>query len=226
MVIKVSTREDLTPTQVRLTTLMPDLVHISHRRQHRDPNSFSPEQLPASPSQHKPHMRRQQLLISARHRAKQKLALTKAFIPLQVNHSQLRVIKSLILHPTVSQIWTSLTNRLPGPTEITRTVKALVSQTTQFPLHPGKRATRITSLITQQDLISLTSLSQQCHTMPRNPSTVIRIIQLVWISWMITSHSPRFHTRLNLHIDQEKRNQAISKKIIELPTTSKDTRTS
>ena len=132
------------------------------------PHSFSLEQLLARLLQQLLHTRDQQLLISAQHRAQQKLALTKVFILLQV-HGQLRAIKGLILHPTINQIWTSWTDQSLNPLESTRIHQILISLMTQFPLqHPGKRATRTKNLITQQDLISLTFLSQQDHTTPRN----------------------------------------------------------
>ena len=164
MGIQVSELRDLTPTQVGLSTLVPALELTSETEVVQGPDSFSLEQLLARRRQQLPHTRDQQLLISAQHRAKQKLALTKACIRLLVP-SQLRVIKGLlILHPTVNQIWTSLTSQLLSPLGSTRIHQILISLVTQFPLHPGKRVTRTTSLITQQDLISLTLRSQQDHT--------------------------------------------------------------
>lgn len=164
MGIQVSELRDLTPTQVGLSTLVLALELTSETEVVQGPDSFSLEQLLARRRQQLPHTRDQQLLISAQHRAKQKLALTKACIRLLVP-SQLRVIKGLlILHPTVNQIWTSLTSQLLSPLGSTRIHQILISLVTQFPLHLGKRVTRTTSLITQQDLISLTFRPQQDHT--------------------------------------------------------------
>ena len=104
MGIQVSELRDLTPTQVGLSTLVPALGLTNEEEAVQGPDSFSLEQLLARPRQQLLHTRDRQLLISAQHRAKQNLALTKTFIRLQVP-SQLRVIKSLlILHPTVNQI--------------------------------------------------------------------------------------------------------------------------